>query len=142
MDFVRRIIARVPFGRTGTEWVVEARAGADARYPVMILPPDAPSTSSGFPLSREEAQALLEALDDALNFDPDSYVQVRVREGLRNRYTYRDPSGTLAVGDHVQVPFGASNRLRMGEVIALGKGEYDGPVKDVAARFVTEPLAA
>ena len=110
---------------------VDMRQGPTVPFPIYV---------NGSPLSRPEAQALLEALDDALNFDPTPYVQVTVDGSVR--YTYRDPSGTLAVGDAVQVPFGARDRLRFGTVAALGRGSYPGKVKDVAARVVTEPLTA
>lgn len=71
--------------------------------------------------------------------DLDTYVQVKV-PGRSVTFTYRDPSGTLAVGDRVFVPFGSSNSERFARVVALGRGLFPGPTKDVSARVLTEAL--
>ena len=107
-------------------------------YPMALRMPKA--LDGKYPMLREEVEALRDALTEALEYDPTSYVQVTV-QGYTPAYTYRDPSGRLMVGDIVQVPFGVSGRLKLATVTKLGKGTYRGPVKDVTARFVTEPLA-
>jgi hypothetical protein len=70
--------------------------------------------------------------------DLETYVQVKT--GSYSRLTYRDPSGTLAVGDFVAVPLGWKNTPHIATVIALGRGSYDGYTKDVTSRFVNEAL--
>jgi hypothetical protein len=87
---------------------------------------------------REEIAAIRERRDMIEN---GPFVQVRF-EFSAYPYTYRDPSGTLAVGDQVEAPTTRINRRAYGEVIALGRGDWDGPVKDVTARITREELAA
>jgi hypothetical protein len=127
-----------PYGPA--EVTVEYARGDDIHYPVRL--------DIGVPgrrailLERDEVEGLRDALTTALEYDPTSYVQVTVG-GSSRRYTYRDPSGTLAVGDYVQVPFGYNDDPRIGLVKALGRGSFTGAnVKDVAARFVTVSLTA
>jgi len=50
-------------------------------------------------------------------------------------YTYRDPEGGLLPGDLVEVPTGPGNTPAVGRVIALDRGRWVGPVKDVRATF-------
>jgi hypothetical protein len=59
---------------------------------------------------------------------------------LREPYTYRDPSGDLEVGDLVEVPTRYGPNLA--KVVALGRGDFAGPVLDVTARLSRETLAA
>lgn len=70
------------------------------------------------------------------------FVQVRI-PGIRRyqHWTYRDPSGSLKVGDAVQVPFGYDNTLTLGLIVGFGRGdEYGGSTKAVEARLVPEAL--
>ena len=73
--------------------------------------------------------------------DLDSYVQVKYldRGALARRYTYRDPSGTLKVGDLVEAPVGYDG-LQLAKVVELGRGKYSGPIKDIKIRIVREEL--
>jgi hypothetical protein len=76
--------------------------------------------------------------------DLERYVQVRIAGATGSgsyRWTYRDPSGTLAVGDAVIVPFGYDDEDRLATVVALGRGGWDGYTKDVSSRVLTEALA-
>jgi hypothetical protein len=69
--------------------------------------------------------------------DLEHYVQVRYERG-GVRYTYRDPSGALEIGDLVEVP--VSYGTKVGTVMAFGHGGYTGPIKDVAARLARVSL--
>lgn len=70
--------------------------------------------------------------------DLDSYVQVKFRS-TSYPYTYRDPSGgSLKVGDLVKVPRVNYYADGIGEVVALGRGNWDGDVKDIEGRVVVE----
>lgn len=132
-------IATIPFGSTGKNWVVNATGDL---YPVKVFVPEIDSAKYGLPLSRAEAQSLLEALEDALEYDPTPYVRVKLLNGATSRlYTYRDVSGTLEVGDLVEVPVGISG-TQIGRVAKLGRGDYKSKVKDVTSKLVTEPLVA
>jgi hypothetical protein len=77
--------------------------------------------------------------------DLDKYVQVKF-PGTSYPYTYRDPSGKLEVGDIVKVPrvnhyaAGFSNLDGIAEVVALGRGHWDGEVKDITTRLRREEL--
>lgn len=65
------------------------------------------------------------------------FVQVRYLSGSGN-YTYRDPSGTLQVGDFVEVPVRELPVHHIGKVVALGRGCWTGEIseiKDVTAVF-------
>jgi hypothetical protein len=71
--------------------------------------------------------------------DLDAYVQVSFdasASALGLLYTYRDPSGGLLPGDRVKVPGSSS----ICTVRALGRGNWDGPVKDVRALLIEQPL--
>ena len=72
--------------------------------------------------------------------DGSSFVQVKT--GPYSRLTYNDPSGTLDVDDNVIVPLGSYDRESLGTVVALGRGSYTGPTKDVIARLTREELIA
>lgn len=76
--------------------------------------------------------------------DLDAYVQVSFNgQKYGQRYTYRDPSGTLQVGDRVIVPVGTSlTKENAAQVMALGRGSWKGHVKDVTARLTREELVA
>ncbi|HEY5984918.1 MAG TPA: hypothetical protein VIV12_00845, partial [Streptosporangiaceae bacterium] len=68
-----------------------------------------------------------------------SYVQVKfLGGGTLARYTYRDPSGSLEIGDLVEVP--TSRGPATAKVKELGRGSYVGPVKDVTALLVPVAL--
>lgn len=74
---------------------------------------------------------------------PDAFVQVDYSGELTDPeyatlYTYRDPSGTLRIGDEVEVP--VTYGTKVGTVLALGKGDWDGTVKDVKARITRTAL--
>ena len=73
----------------------------------------------------------------------DNYVQVKFIEGYNEftspsdtLYTYRDPSGRLCEGDIVLAGF----KNALARVVSLGPGSYDGIVKDIQVRLVTERL--
>lgn len=70
--------------------------------------------------------------------DLESYVQVEF-DGGGSYYTYRDPSGTLEVGDLVDVPT-RYDEHNVAQVKRLGRGDYTGRVADVQARFLREQL--
>jgi hypothetical protein len=70
--------------------------------------------------------------------DLDAYVQVKC--GGYSRLAYRDPSGSLAVGDLCLVPLGWHDKLTNAKVIGLGRGSYSGHCKDVHSRLVPEAL--
>ena len=132
---MKTFLSPLGFSRT---FEVEARP--DGPLPVVLTVPSV--GDDRIPLTRAEAEALRDNLTKALEYDPTAYVQVKVQGHSSRTYTYRDPSAELRVGDFVQVPFGYQNRLKLAEVTALGRGTFRGAVKDVAARFLTEPLAA
>lgn len=71
----------------------------------------------------------------------DNYVQVRFLPSSNGAqwYTYRDPSGTLRPEDVVLVPtqYGAG---KLAQVMALGRGEWDGPTSEVTAIGRFHPL--
>lgn len=92
----------------------------------------------GLPLTRSEAEALRDAIDELLN-PPESVVRVKVFE-KDARYGYRDPSGELKIGDLVKVPFGYANTLMVGRVIDLGRAGYMGQLKDVHSKFESTEL--
>lgn len=69
--------------------------------------------------------------------DLGTYVQVQF-PGTSYLYTYRDPSGTLKVDDLVQVPYVNSYANSVGVVARLGRGNWDGPTKDITARLQRE----
>jgi hypothetical protein len=69
------------------------------------------------------------------------YVQVQVASKF-GRWTYEDPTGTLEYGERVVVPFGLANHEAFGTVVELTKGDWDGPIKSVYARVLTEELVA
>lgn len=69
--------------------------------------------------------------------DLDNYVQVQF-PSTSYLYTYRDPSGTLRVDDIVQVPTINSYATNIGVVARLGRGNWDGPTKDITARLQRE----
>lgn len=73
-----------------------------------------------------------------------AYVQVNFMEYSSSsyRYTYRDPSASLQVGDVVEVPTTSQGLPRVAKVVALGRGSWDGEVKDVTARLERTVLAA
>lgn len=98
-------------------------------------------------LTVEEARELLTQLGqtvDAYVESQFSYVQVRLMGSTasQRRYTYTDPSGTLAVGDLVEVPVGFRDGAQIAKVVELGKGKgtYTGPLKTVTARLGREEL--
>jgi hypothetical protein len=77
------------------------------------------------------------------DLDPNVYVQVDYSSNGIGRvsplYTYIDPTGgDLRVGDLVEVP--VTYGTKVGRVAKLGKGDYTGPCKTVAARVVREAL--
>jgi hypothetical protein len=87
----------------------------------------------------EEAEILLATLTDAVEQMREaelSYVQVSFggMNSTGGRYTYSDPSGTLKVGDLVEVRTG-SNEPRQVRVVGLGRGSWGGPVKPVIAKL-------
>lgn len=71
--------------------------------------------------------------------DLDRYVQVAF-PGRSYKYTYRDPSGTLRVGDRVEVPVGYYSDPALAEVVELGRGSYTGPIKTIRAVLRREAL--
>jgi hypothetical protein len=76
----------------------------------------------------DELAAAKETKDAAREVLDGPFVQVKyLRGGVA--YTYRDPSGTLEVGDLVEVP--VSYGTKVGAVTKLGRGSYRGPVKTV-----------
>jgi hypothetical protein len=73
----------------------------------------------------------------------DSFVQVSLPTeyaGGVYRWTYSDPSGSLKIGDVVQVPVGHDDRPAIGTVVEHGRGFWNGETKDVTARLVREEL--
>jgi hypothetical protein len=58
------------------------------------------------------------------------------------RYTYRDPSGSLKRGDIVEVPTTSQGLPRFAKVVAKGRGDWQGAVKDVTAKLDREVFAA
>ena len=95
----------------------------------------------GVYLTEGEAEELMDQLEDAIDAAEESrtsYVQVTYNGPTSARYTYLDPSGTLEVGDLVEVP--VTYGTKPGEVVALGKGSWTGPVKEVVARLTRESL--
>jgi hypothetical protein len=95
-------------------------------------------------LTIEEAEALARDLREEAAAERErrtNFVQVRFDFSAYS-YTYRDPSGTLTVGDRVEAPTKRQNYAAIGTVVALGRGHWDGPVKDVTARLTREELAA
>lgn len=95
----------------------------------------------GVYLTEGEAEELIDQLEDAIEAAEESrtsYVQVTYNGPTSARYTYLDPSGTLEVGDLVEVP--VTYGTKPGEVVALGKGSWTGPVKEVVARLTRESL--
>lgn len=67
------------------------------------------------------------------------YVQVQFSYS-GYRYTYNDPSGTLQVGDLVEVPTTRNGLIQQATVVALGRGSWSGPTKGIVARFHREEL--
>jgi hypothetical protein len=81
---------------------------------------------------------------DVEEIDPTVYVQVDysgVGVGMRLQplYTYIDPtSGNLRVGDLVEVP--VTYGTKVGVVAKLGRGDWTGVCKTVAAHLIREAL--
>ena len=115
----------------------------DTAYPIAItdVSVDYDEYMDELQLSEAEAREYLSALEDALKEldEATSVVQVRFNNGYSSRtYSYRDPSGSLAVGDRVIVdtPWGEAEV----EVVGHGRGGYDGDLRDVIAKVVTEKV--
>lgn len=78
----------------------------------------------------QERDRLLDTIE-ALE-DENHYVQVVFMGGSTgNRYTYIDPSGSLRVGDLVLAGYADAPA----KVVALGKGSYEGPYKDLVCKL-------
>lgn len=130
---------------TTDDIVVSALPGE--RYPVQVelfLPqPESdtePTLYKDFGLTVEEARELAKQLNQAANVVEDAltfYVQVRFENGAGwRRYTYIDPSASLRIGDKalVDTTYGDNQVV---EVVALGKGDYAGPYKELKGRVET-----
>lgn len=124
---------------------IDVTALPGERYPVqvelMLSQPESeanPTVYTDFGLTVEEARELAEQLLVAARAVEDTgLVQVEFTP-LHTRYTYRDPSGTLEVGDRVTVS--GIGRRHIGTVVARGRGDYTGEVyEEVTGKVV--PLA-
>lgn len=107
----------------------------------VVLSDDTQPNPEGMVYSLEEAEALLESLTEAVEAYREAqtnYVQVQFDGNYSQWYTYIDPTGTLEVGDLVEVmtPRGAN----VVEVMALGRGDYRGQCSTVKAKLVREAL--
>lgn len=78
-----------------------------------------------------------------IEFDCDSYEEVDTNHYVQVTlgssgylWTYIDPSSTLAVGDEVVVPYGYNDAPAFGVVKKLGKGNWNGPYKNVSRRII------
>lgn len=94
-------------------------------------------------LTESDARFLVADLQRALEDLEGPFVQVKFLSGGGSKstaFTYRDPSGTLQVGDLVEVPsrFGTG----IAKVSALGKGSFKGEILEVTAKLSKEVLAA
>lgn len=105
------------------------------------------SSGGAFGIAQIEALVadLTDALDKARDLKDGPFVQVRFLNGgtgpfLGKLYTYRDPSGSLKVGDTVEVQGAGS--LSLATVEKLVRGDFKGNILDVKARLVKENLAA
>ena len=90
-------------------------------------------------LSEAEAREYLSVLEDALKeLDAaTSVVQVRFDGYSRRTYAYRDPSDSLVVGDRVIVDTSYGGEQEV-EVVGHGRGEYEGGLRNVIAKVVSE----
>lgn len=77
---------------------------------------------------------------DVIDLVANEYVQVQLLGIDSSPWTYYDPSGSLEVDDIVEVPFGYNNQPTVGKVVALGRGSWTGPTKDVTAQMLAVAL--
>ena len=88
-----------------------------------------------------EARQLVEDLEDAIAvLENAGIVQVEViglspSVTLRGRTFSYESSGSLNIGDLVEVPFGIDDAPHIAQVVAHGRGEYKGALKAVTARL-------
>jgi len=72
--------------------------------------------------------------------DLERIVRVRLinasERAMASEWTYEDTFGDLKEGDLVSVPFGYDDKLEPARVCGIGRGGYDGEVKQVAGKYV------
>jgi hypothetical protein len=114
----------------------------DRAYPIRVYVEGDTDDDGNLALNSREARdlsALLAALADGLDERDNRFVRVTFdNDGeaavLARRYTYRDPSGTLVVGDRVVVPTRFMPEVEA-TVVARGRGDWDGETSDVIAKL-------
>jgi hypothetical protein len=118
---------------------VDVSARPNKAYPIRIGTPVGPLL-----LNEPETRFLVADLQRALEDLQGPYVQVQFMENSSGsyRYTYRDPSGSLEWGDIVEVPTTSQGLPRIAKVVAKGRGDWKGAVKDVTAKLDREVFAA
>lgn len=113
----------------------------DTAYPIAItdVSIDYDEYADELNLSEAEAREYISVLEDALKEldEGTSVVQVRFNGGSIRKYAYRDPSGSLAVGDRVIVDTSYGGEQEV-EVVGHGRGGYEGGLRAVIAKVVSE----
>jgi len=142
----RTIVREAPVEPTPEKPLLSARIYGAGRttFPINVEVED---TKEEYPLDVEEARQLAKELTEAADeIEERQFVQVRFNRiarpasaGKSPLYTYRDPSGTLQVGDLIQVPVAHSDEPAVVEVAQRGRGTYTGTIRTVAAKL--EPRA-
>ena len=109
-------------------------------WPIRVnVAADYDEDSGDLMLDTDEARALVARLNALIqDYESRNMVQVRLEGagllgGSPGLYTYADPSGRLKTGDVVIVPVGPNGTEKRGVVAALGRGDFDGKIKEVTA---------
>lgn len=127
------------------DFTIEIVPGSTFPIQVEVLDSRDGAIAATFGLTPTEARRLSDFLHESAEeyerlYD-DTYVQVRFLPGTAGAqwYTYRDPSGALSVGALVRVPtrYGPA---KLAEVVALGRGAWDGPTSEVESVAYFTPV--